>query len=793
MRKLSVIILLILFACGIFAQQSKIPTEQKTKKEIKNTTPLRTAYENNKLNLALLDSIVIWKENWEGANNWTKVDETDVGTKWHLDTYNPYGGSGESWWMGDPTIGNQQGGYDSHWYQVLDSDPINLTGTTTPSLTFYHRYKAEAPGGEPAGYNGWDGMNVRVSTDSGATWTVLANPTPAYNCTSLYSFGFEWGEGQNVPGWGGAAITWQQVTFDLTAFAGQTINLRFAFASDPGYATPEDPTMFGWQLDDIKVADGSNELFFNDGIAAGLTPSNNGGIGGDLWRVATGTGLPSPDHYATDNDSATNTYAPNMINSIVSEYIYLSDSLNTVWMDFYLQGSFIDNDVFPEVDYFGAFVQKKGEAAWRYISNIGQDPNGNNYVYSDAPLVWAKFSETYSSGIVDLSSLIGDSVRIKFTFYSDEDQPLGAALQLDDIVVWTTDEPVIYQVPQNLSAVQSGDSVLTQWDDLNTDGYNKIKYDDNTFENGIHLTSGSADAGAYVPVNSSATLDTVWIWGSTQNTTTATTLKVWAVTNGTPSATPLYTLPITLTNNQWNAFDVRDAHLSFNTDFIVGYEINGTIWVGLDQNTIPSTGSYVNLGSWSTWQAVALANSLPDGEWGIRASITNTASTVITYDLYRKLSAEPGFTTAIAAGISAASYVDTTVTAGSSYCYAVKAVYGTSGQSDFSNPVCITLLSVGKDNIVPQVFNLEQNYPNPFNPSTNINFALPVSAKVTLKLFDVLGREIAELANNTFSAGTHTLKFNAVSISSGIYFYTLEAKGFNGEVYKASKKLTLMK
>jgi len=795
MRKISIPVLLLLFAAGIFAQQGKFHNELKAKEETKNSTNLRSAFELSSLNLKLLDSTVIWKEDWEGINTWTNIDETDVGAKWHLDAFNAYGGSGESWWVGDPTIGNQGGGYDNHWYQVLDTDPINLSGTTSPSFTFYHRFKVEAPGGEPAGYNGWDGMNVRISTDGGTTWSVLTNPNPNYNVTSLYSFGFEWGEGQGIPGWGGAATTWQQVTFSLTAFAGQTVNLRFAFASDPSFSTPDDPSMFGWQVDEIKVEDGANVIFYNTGIAGGLNPSNNGDIGGDLWRVATGSGLPSPTHFATANDSLTNSYLPNMINSIVSEYFYLPDTLNTAWMDFYLQGSFIDNDVFPEVDYFGAFVQKKGEAVWRYVSNITQNPSGSNYVYSDAPLVWARFSDTYSVGLVDLSPLLGDSIRIKFTFLSDEDQPLGTALQVDDIVVWTTDEPVIYSAPQNLTAVESGTAVIVQWDDLNISGSQRVIYDDNSFENAIHLNSGTADAGAYISVNNPVSLDTVWIWGATQNTATSTTLKVWAVTNGVPSTTPIYTEPINITANQWNAFDVSGAHLVYNDDFIVGYEISLPIWVGLDQTSIPSTGSYVNLGVWSTWKDVALANSLPDGEWGIRASITYTGGTVITYDLYRKQLTDPSFTSALAVDLAEAFYIDTTTVAfaGYSLCYAVKAVYGTLGESNFSNQDCIIVVSVEEEKVVPKVFNLEQNYPNPFNPSTSIRFALPVDAKVTVKLYDILGRELVELANNSFNAGIHTLNLNAVNFSSGIYFYSIEAKGLNGEVFKASKKLTLMK
>ncbi len=70
-------------------------------------------------------------------------------------------------------------------------------------------------------------------------------------------------------------------------------------------------------------------------------------------------------------------------------------------------------------------------------------------------------------------------------------------------------------------------------------------------------------------------------------------------------------------------------------------------------------------------------------------------------------------------------------------------------------------------------FYLNQNYPNPFNPSTNINFSIPNSGLVTLKIYDILGREVFDLLNDNISAGNHTILFNASNLSSGIYIYRL--------------------
>jgi photosystem II stability/assembly factor-like uncharacterized protein len=88
----------------------------------------------------------------------------------------------------------------------------------------------------------------------------------------------------------------------------------------------------------------------------------------------------------------------------------------------------------------------------------------------------------------------------------------------------------------------------------------------------------------------------------------------------------------------------------------------------------------------------------------------------------------------------------------------------------------------------PSNFTLEQNYPNPFNPSTDIYFTIPSKGFVTLKVYDLLGREIATLVAGVASAGNHSVRWNASSFSSGIYFYRLQT-----EKYSETKKLVLIR
>jgi len=90
--------------------------------------------------------------------------------------------------------------------------------------------------------------------------------------------------------------------------------------------------------------------------------------------------------------------------------------------------------------------------------------------------------------------------------------------------------------------------------------------------------------------------------------------------------------------------------------------------------------------------------------------------------------------------------------------------------------------------IAPAEFSLSQNYPNPFNPTTAISYQLPENSFVSLKVYDVLGKEVASIVNEQKAAGKYQVEFNASNLGSGVYFYTLKANGFT-----QSKKMMLLK
>ena len=94
----------------------------------------------------------------------------------------------------------------------------------------------------------------------------------------------------------------------------------------------------------------------------------------------------------------------------------------------------------------------------------------------------------------------------------------------------------------------------------------------------------------------------------------------------------------------------------------------------------------------------------------------------------------------------------------------------------------------------PATFALDQNFPNPFNPTTTIQYQLPTDSRVTLKVYDLLGREVTTLLNEDRPAGYHDARWDASNTASGVYFYRIDARPLNNsQNFQQVKKLMVMK
>jgi hypothetical protein len=131
-------------------------------------------------------------------------------------------------------------------------------------------------------------------------------------------------------------------------------------------------------------------------------------------------------------------------------------------------------------------------------------------------------------------------------------------------------------------------------------------------------------------------------------------------------------------------------------------------------------------------------------------------------------------------------YLDESINNGIDYFYKIEAV-DDAGNSAWSEELSSSVTSLGSQGSLPDKFALLQNYPNPFNPSTKIKYQLPSGSNVSLKVYDILGKEVAVLVNEFNPAGFYEVTFDAANITSGIYFYKIEA----GEINQINKMILL--
>ncbi len=771
-----------------------------------------------------VDGSEVYYEDFEDGtmSGWISEDQTATPAMWHQSTVNAY--DGQSWRMADPSIGTN-GGYADHWYQVLDTPNITLPTSGDMVLSFMQQRAIEGlcTSSDPdicpycvgqVNYDGWDAFNVRISNDGGASWEVLTPSSPQYNTDVTYSFGFEFDEGCDIPGWGGPETnpSWTSTTVPIpSSYYGEEVMIRFAFASDGYYSTTIIPNLTGVWIDKIDIAG----VFTNDGEdAAGFNAQSLVTVGGDLWHVA-----------------------------------------------------------------------------------------------------------------------------------------------------YTAEEPQ-YPSPANLVAVAGDQLVSLSWDPIGGSEGGEIVYDNDDgsgslFTSGIFTEGGTFVAGEYFDTPFGAEVTAVKIFGYSSNTRSSTTVSGYTATGGSISSSATFQTSVTLTAGVWNEIDLSGSPWSFAGDFVIGFEVgtfeeDSIIYAALDESAVPSTNSYADLDGWSTWQSIAQAINLPDGEWGIRAIIAASGEVSVVYNIYRHtMGQDYGDPLSYGSAWPDNTFDDPFVMNGTTYWYVVTAVYNygneDEAESPFSDEVEVTpeaetvyelsyddgtaetgvtplgdggfyavrftpddypiqilkvkyyatgaggltwvklfkddgengmpgtqlgtdllftsiiegwnekdvsagnisvdggsfyvgwgesemstqlgldtdapiegnsyfqipgdpwapisdlggyngdlMIRVVVDAVasitpmqlsqLPSMFSLKQNYPNPFNPITFIPFELPKDTHVSLQIYDLKGRVVRELVSEWLPAGQYQYPLNGSDLATGIYIYRLLAGDFT-----MTKKMILLK
>ncbi len=794
-----------LFIMAFAANQknANVPVQDKMAKDADRTVMMEDMNYSGRVAPGEFNGGIIWTETFEKTatwGNWTGKDNTyprpEPGpSEWIIDGWNAYDGT--SWRCADSTLGNY-GGYDNHWYQVLDTPPMLLDEDAT--FTFFHRYAVEDPAGVPAPYDGWDGMNVRISTDGGETWTVL--PSATYNVSSSWAFGHPdqgQNEGPGIPSWAGRRDDWHQESFDLSAYTGNEVMLRFAFASDMGYSTGDGaPDLYGWQIDNIEVKSANKVFFTNYGTDVDMAGKSNEFIpppGGDLWHIVRIDDpippfLPEMKPFGFAKNFAAvcqrgqyiyspdSTYNPYMDNIFFTGPISLPVA-SPIYLDYKYVPNFYDYDDFPNVEFFRPEVSLDGET-WEFIE---EQP----YVYSFGYFEWLEFSWVYgyplNMSMFDLSRFAGQDIYLSFRFWSDYDQPLGPGLLIDDIVIYSPTAPI--PAPQNLTADVDPDAggIMLNWDDMHKQVIFQIWRKAQSASN-FTLIDQVIGENSYLDTSIDPYFEYSYV----------VTAVVKYTGNSEPSnvATAEYIPPgvimVSYDDSEPDSAIAADRNKLIGVKFTpqsypVSFE---ALKIYLDKTGTSGTAAQFAIyddngtgGTPGTRMAYKNKSGLVAGFNTIIFSSTVTideGSFWVTYKRYGN---------GLKVGVDKDAPIDghTYVQTGSGWvqqtdCDALFHVYLDTTRSRNIDVVA----GIGTTEVVnPERLALFRNYPNPFNPSTSISFNVPAQLSnqpVTLEIYNVLGKKVISLFNGTAQSGLNTVRWDGrnqsgILVPSGLYISRL--------------------
>jgi hypothetical protein len=712
------------------------------------------------------------------------------------------------WEWGQPTSGPRAGHSGQNlWATDLDSNytvgPL-LSSLVTDTLrldsgsvmTFWHWYDIEAL---------YDGGNVKISTDDGITWNLLA-PDGSYD--GIISDVF-YNPLADEPAFYGSSGEWLLETFDLSAYADEIALIKFDFGSDNSASAP------GWFIDDITIL--------------GAAPSSPGWTNGIVRDLATSNPISGAIVYTSRRADTCDTEGRFVlellpgINAITAEAEFhnpaTADSIvvtagETTYVDIHLPAPVIQVDTAP----IDTSVFEDSTATFtRRINNTG---NGYltfrvdvEYLPRALSMGPGEFGKTENSSRPDQTFQpldFGDEI-----FVFDPQTPTGdigcIGVEFDGEHFWVTGRHNIDDVHKLHKFDRQGQLLATfnqntvsdwGWRDLAWDGEFLYASDENELAQ-IDPASGQRVATLPMPDTIPPPIraltfdpDSGHFWGANFSSNIIEFRRDGSVVSSYLNDRHIYGMA-------WdNASPGAPWLWIFSQDSIPLTQVS---------QFDPRTGSYTGIGFLATdhngGETDLAGGACFTAEWdstmGVlfclvmgRTTIFDSQDRVQGYEIApysRWLSVSPH-----SGVIPPSGWVDLNITIDfTDSTFLPEQHYNallTLANNGFEQPAITLDVGVlseidGDDRDgLPREFALRQNYPNPFNSKTIISFDLPRLSDIKLEIFDIQGRLVANLSNESLSAGRHSINWDASGLSSGTYFYRLSAG-----LYSKTSRMTLLK
>ena len=743
---------------------------------------------------ARVDSL-LWSEDFEnGWNGWEGRDLTALLT-WHeADFIDVYAGD-YSWWSGQEVLG----GYDNHWLQFLETPAVAITDADA-ELSFQLLYATEGPGGEPAGYDAWDGCNVWISVDGGE-WDVATGFSVPYTSNSLYSFGDEFGMGTGIPGWAGTNDLWEAVTLDLAAYNGSEVAFRFAFCADGGYCTADNPDIWGMLVDDVTIVVAGETVMQNDAdgveIPAPFTPQTVNAAG-NTWTISAADSH-SPSH------AANGAIADGLACALVSPPFLVPTGYD-VWFEFWIYCDMLDSDGDGNStleDYYHVQASADG-ANWTTLF----------YDYSDAARPGGTDWEDYVPGLpfngdyveLRLNEWAGQEIQLRWRLTTDnnDDGGVGTGLWIDDVEVWGSDV-----VPNDLACTNIVPAyprtegvecpVFVEYGNFGSEWRNQVQ---------AWMVANDNLEGPILPRMDIAPLsweNRVFAWtpdasGEFELKSYANNAEDMNTANDTLWVSPIDVLPAGQLEFGYSYSDFTSYWQTNDPAMFVSLEDDyGQGPVQLTDITIALYAPDDDFGGYTLRLHVMDDDGgVPGTElWTDDFTLTDQGNTAVLWSF--EIGGEVVVDSDFWVWVEPLSNYPFPLGAATIWNYGHYALTdGIDFDLDFSDDSGFELMFFVSGEAVegvdeqpaaaPARLALGDAYPNPFNPTTTLDFRAPAGSPASLAVYNLQGQLVATLFEGPASGAEQTAVFDGSSLASGVYMARLESGGAS-----ATTKLVLVK